>query len=191
MLKDQREKQLAPEVKASLNAELDQLFKLDFGDWQKEELTPRALLDIAGRQYPTWQALYTDLRDTIPGIGELESIVLGEPDKIPEATDRWIERFKNEPLDLTVIALGLTKTRLLAKARKLRQQAAQKTAQWSEAQPLITQAERYEKAAKYVGRANPEETPFELLGAAGRSLAPPGRRAYLSLIHISEPTRPY
>ena len=80
LLKDKREQKLTPEAKASLRAELDQLFKLDIPGWQEEdaELSPRALLDIAGRQYPTWQALYTDLRDTIPGIGELEAIALLE-----------------------------------------------------------------------------------------------------------------
>ena len=183
LLKDKREQKLTPEAKASLHAELDQLFKLDIPGWGKEEteLSPRALLDIAGRQYPTWQALYADLRDTIPGIGELEAIALLEPDKIPEATDRWIARFKNEPLDLTVIALGVTKAKLLAKARNLRQQAAQRTAKFNEAQPLITQAERYEKAAKYVGRANPEEAPIEAIGIAGKMTAgvmAPGSRAY-------------
>ena len=178
-VKDQREQKLTPEAKAKLRAELDQLYKLDgYQGWQDHELTPRALLEIAGRQYPTWQALYTDLRDTIPGIGELEAIVLLEPDKIPEATDRWVQRFKDEPLDLTVIALGVTKAKLLSKARSLRKKAAQRTAQVSEAQPLITQAEKYEKAAKYVGRANPEEAPIELLGAVTRAVSPPGGRAY-------------
>ena len=180
-LKDRREQKLTPEAKAALNAELDQLFKIDFPGWDKEELTPRALLDMAGRQYPTWQALYHDLRDTIPGIGELEAIALLEPDQIPEATDRWVQRFKTEPLDLTVIALGVTKTKLLAKARNLRKRAAERTARVSEAQPLITQAEKYEKAAKYIGRANPEEAPIEAIGFAARSTAraiAPGQPAY-------------
>lgn len=178
LIKDEREQKLTPEAKNALKAELNQLFKLDFEGWEKEELKPRALLDVAGKQYPTWQALYTDLRDTIPGFGELEAIALLEPEKIPEATDRWVQRWKDEPLDLIVIGLGVIKAKLLANAQKFRKRAAKITGKPTEAQALITKAEGSEKAAKYVGWANPEETAPGLIGGAIKRLSPPGSRAY-------------
>ena len=176
LFKDEKAQKLSPEEKASLRAELDDLFNQDFMGYDKEDLRPRDLLSIAGRQYPTWQALYSDLRDTIPGAPELEAIVLMEPDKIPEATQRWMDKWKNEPLDLISLALGVTKSRLLMKAGKLRKTATAKKS--TDAGKLIAQAEQYENAAKWVGRANPEEAPAGIMAAGIKSLSPPGMQAY-------------
>ena len=176
LFKDEKAQKLSPEENASLQTELDDLFNQDFMGFDKEDLRPRDLLSIAGRQYPTWQALYSDLRDTIPGAPELEAIVLMEPDKIPEATQRWMDKWKNEPLDLISLALGVTKSRLLMKAGKLRKTATAKKS--TDAGKLIAQAEQYENAAKWVGRANPEEAPAGIMAAGIKSLSPPGMQAY-------------
>ena len=149
---------------------------------QIKELTkfsahPKNIKRTMGVIYPTWQAMYDDLRDTIPGAGQLEAIIVMDgAEGIKAATQRWVEKNYEQPWDLITLGLGAARAGLLSRADKLRATAAIKGAKG--ATQLIKRAESIEKGAKWLERTNPEEWLPQALASTVKATSPPGYRLY-------------
>ena len=162
-----------PAQQALAEKEYEMLVREDFPLFYQSN--PR-LGDFArqlGTQYPTWTAMYTQLRDSLPGAGQLEAILTLEPERIPDATERFLESWKDEPWDTLVWGLAFTRAGLMAKVDNLNAQA--KKARMAEnpaaANRHLIAAERYRKAAVAVSIINPEEVVFGASGSLVKGLS--------------------
>ena len=158
-------------------SKLEAMFTQEYGSTE-QILTPRQLIKAAGRQYPTWSALYADLRDTVPlGLaGMTEALMLAEPDQLDDAYMRWWEGFKDEPWETGSLFLSAAKAKLLHRAAKLRRTAATMTP--AESVKLTHKARKIESWSNRITWINPEEIAPQILGAGIQRAAPPGKSAY-------------